>query len=504
MKNNLTLITLLFFTFSAKSQTPITAIDTSSAPAGNSVNYSVPNNSISYIWGRSPYDSVLSLNGFTSGDTTFTHAGFIPGTVVLRRVDNVKVQGNFSLEWVEAVTTNGTVNLDSLYYNMFTPYQNNLDSFLNNHTFNKGTDNLFDNTATNSNNIERLDWITTSSYLSPTPARVGFAIFDKAMAGTPHDPFVIAAITSIDGSGNPLTYGNILRVVPSDYGNSGITVTYRIVKGIYGSNLLDAGTATQSLGGVFISLQDLGVAANTPIYGYSLFSNDLPTAATSANLVDYTNPTYFPKTTPGASGGLDLVAVTGLFISNSILPIGFMSFNAVENNNIINLNWAVENEGSVQRYEVERSEDGINYIKINEVKTLANANSGRYSIADNVASVTSSQLYYRIKQYTTDGSYHYSKIIPVKRDKIASAIILYPNPVKSNLNLIINSNSNDNAVISVFNSTGLKVINQQEQLANGNNSIIINGISKLPKGVYQLSIKRLNNGNVITKQFSKQ
>jgi hypothetical protein len=388
---------------------------------------------------------------------------------------------------------------------MYPNYQNNLDSFLNNHTFNKGTDNLFDNTATNSNNIERLDWISTSSYSSPTPARVGFAIFDKAAAGTAHDAFAIAVITSVDGSGNPLTYGNILRVAAGAYGAAlDDSLTYRIVKGAYGTNLMNAGTATQTLGGVFISLQDLGVAANTPIYGYSLFANDLPTTATSANLVDFTNTTYFPTFTPGASGGLDLVAVTGLSISNSILPVGFMSFNAVENNNIINLNWAVENEGSIQRYEVERSEDGINYVKINEVKPSANLNSGRYSIADNVASVTSRQLYYRIKQYTTDGSYHYSKIIPVKRDKIASSIILYPNPVKSNLNLIINSNSNDNAVISVFNSAGLKVINQQEQLANGNNSILINGISKLPKGVYQLSIKRLNNGNVITKQFSKQ
>jgi hypothetical protein len=41
---------------------------------------------------------------------------------------------------------------------------------------------------------------------------------------------------------------------------------------------------------------------------------DLPAAATSANLVDYTNSTYFPRNTSSATtqGGIDLIALTGV------------------------------------------------------------------------------------------------------------------------------------------------------------------------------------------------
>jgi hypothetical protein len=56
----------------------------------------------------------------------------------------------------------------------------------------------------------------------------------------------------------------------------------------------------------------------------------------------------------------------------------------------------------------------------------------------------------------------------------------------------------------VFNSAGLKVIHQQATLANGNNSFTVDGINKLPKGIYQLSIKRMSSGSIVTKQFTKQ
>ena len=42
------------------------------------------------------------------------------------------------------------------------------------------------------------------------------------------------------------------------------------------------------------------------------------------------------------------------------------------------------------------------------------------------------------------------------------------------------------------------------ELLSGNNSFTTDGVSKLSKGVYQLSIKWMNSGRTITKQFSKQ
>ncbi|MEO6455465.1 MAG: hypothetical protein ABIN97_15405 [Ginsengibacter sp.] len=311
MKFNLTLLSL-FFAFSVTSQTPITAVDTTSSVASYDSTYTGGANT--YNWGVSPYNTVLYLDGFSAGGKSYIYSTAITGNVKLRRVNNANISGNYTIEWAEAVTVGANT------FNLFPEYQSHLDTFLTNHVYNKGTDNLFDNITTNRNNIERLDWLATSAYSTPTPVSSGFAVFDKGNPGT-HDPFCIAAITSVDVAGDPLTYGPIVRVGREDYGDPGPFLTYRVLKATYPSKLLITGASiSQNRGGVFISLKDLGVTANTPIYGYSLFSNDLPGTATSADLLDVTNSTFFPLGT-GAQGGLDLIAITGLNTDNSVLPV---------------------------------------------------------------------------------------------------------------------------------------------------------------------------------------
>ena len=444
--------------------------------------------------GPKPNNTVVTLTGFTTGGVGYTYASALTGNVKLRRVNNAGTSGNFTLVWAETVT-NGTV------FNMFPNYQNDMESFFNNRIYNKGTDNLFDNTSANSNNIERLDWILTSSFSTSTPDQFGFAVFERGAIGA-HDPFCIAAITSLDGLGNPATYGNILRVATANYGEPGPSLNYRILKAANPSNLLDAGIGTQNRGGVFITFQALGIAPSIPFYGYSLFSSDLPGGATPANLVDYTNATYFPTNT-GNAGGIDLLAITGISISNLALPTRFVTFNGVENNNIVNLLWTIDNETSVNSYEIERSIDGINYSKISEIKSSGNSTIvNAYSFADHVSGILSNQLYYRIKQYDHDGSYYYSKTIGIRRNNKSTLLIIYPNPVTETLYVNVASTINDKATISVINSSGALMIQQQVELANGNNSFTVEGISRLSSGIYQLSIK-LGSGKFITKQFSK-
>ncbi|WP_462250503.1 T9SS type A sorting domain-containing protein [Ferruginibacter sp.] len=491
MKSIFTIVALLFFCIRANSQTAITAVSSTTAAAAT--NFSYVGGANTYNWGLTPNNSVVSVGGFTAG-VPYSYASFLTGTVKLRRVNNALTTGNFSLVWAEVVNVATT-------FNMFPEYQNDMEPFFNNRTYNKGTDNFFDNTSANSNNIERLDWILSSSYSTPNPSLVGFAVFERGAAAA-HDPFCIAAITAVDGLGNPSAYSNIVRVVAANYGEPGPNVTYRILKGQVPANLLDAGTGTQNRGGLIVSLQDLGVAANTPIYGYSLFANDLPVGATPANLVDFTNTTFFPVNT-GGPGGIDLVAVTGIYIASSLLPTRFISFDAVENNNSINLKWTVENEVNVNRYEIERSSDGVNYFKVNELQSNSNsANIKSYSITDNVALITAERFYYRIKQYDTNGNFYYSKIISVKRNNKTASLLLYPNPVTANLFVNVVNYTTDKATVAVIDAAGAQVILQTVQLSNGNNSFTVDGVEKLAKGVYQLSVK-YQSGKVITKQFLK-
>ncbi|MBA2249503.1 MAG: T9SS type A sorting domain-containing protein [Chitinophagaceae bacterium] len=494
MKNTISFIAVLLFYYTATAQSSITAVNITNTTT--TVTSSYTNSTNTYNWGINPNNNTAVLNGFTSGGIAYTYASFLTGIVKIRRANNAIITGNYTLIWAEA-------NIGVNTFSMYPQYQGDMEPFFNNNIYNKGTDNFFDNTASNCNNIERLDWIIAAGYSTPYPAKVGFAVFERGAAGA-HDPFGIAAITALDALGKPSAYSKIVRVATASYGETGPNVTYEIVKANVPGNLLDAGSNTQSRGGVLISFQDLGVTANTTIYGYSLLPSDLPVAATPANLVDYTNTTNFPTNSAPAGGGIDLIAITGISIQTIVLPVQFVSIGATENNNTVKVNWKVENETSVDRYQLERSTDGVIFSKVGDVKSTPNpTNTNSYSYLDNIATVSSTQLYYRIKQYDRDGSYYLSKSVAIKRNNKLSSILIYPNPVKESLFVNFYNTINDKGTVSVINSGGSKVISQDVLLSAGNNSFTVNGIDKLAKGVYQLSIKT-EDGNNITKQFLKR
>lgn len=199
-----------------------------------------------------------------------------------------------------------------------------------------GVNDVFSNGANNTNNyesnIERLDFYWSAGI--STTRDEGFAVFERGTAGTTgHDTFQIAVFTGWDTVNNkPTTYsGNVVEVAQAKYGSTNLdwdpttagaqtTITnYRILRFNNGDNLtpLDvnsSGNTTQGLAGVFISFADLGIAAGTKVYGYSLMATDATN--TVANLADWTNATYYPTNTSDSTiGSLDLVGFNGrLFV----------------------------------------------------------------------------------------------------------------------------------------------------------------------------------------------
>jgi|GEM_PF-1355654 len=320
----------LFISGTAKSQTPIVNVNTSFVSSTLHTNYnangangsSFSNTSYQYSFGASTQETnhLKRLNSFTIGSEVYTYADNASSVVKIRRVNNTVVTGTRTLLWVEkgASATNNKVAVVN-------QYNDNMESVFDGNNLNQGTDNLFANQGDgngNNNNIERLDVIFAGGVISTINTKVGFALFERGDDNA-HDPFVIAPITAIDADGNPTAYGNIVRVNTASYGNLPSSSTnYYIVRKDAETNLRMSTSGTQKIGGVFVSFSDLGVAPNTKIYGYSVIGYDLPANAGSANLVDYTNSTYFPRNTSSATmqGGIDLIALTGVLSApNSII-----------------------------------------------------------------------------------------------------------------------------------------------------------------------------------------
>ena len=294
------------------------ATTSSSYNASGAVGSAFSGTNYNYTFGTASQaaNNQKKLNSLTIGQEVYSYVENANSFVKIRRVNNSNVSGNRSLLWVEK---NNVVGGSANKIAVVPQYNDNMESVFYGNSLNQGTDNLFANQGDdngNNNNIERLDVIFAGGVISTYNNKVGFALFERG-ADNEHDPFVIAAITSVDQNGNPTSYASPLRVGKSKWGNiPSSTVDFYVVRRNPDTelNLRVSTSGTQNIGGVFITFKDLGIATGVKIYGYSIISYDLPAGATAANLVDYTNNVYFPTNTSAATtqGGIDLIALTGV------------------------------------------------------------------------------------------------------------------------------------------------------------------------------------------------
>nr|WP_242024237.1 hypothetical protein [Nodosilinea sp. FACHB-13] len=190
---------------------------------------------------------------------------------------------------------------------------------------NRGIDNVFNNVPEvapgnngqeTANNIERIDYIiTTPGILVPVAdqGNVGFLILERGG----NDAFKIAAITALDGAGNPAAYGPLINIPTATWGASNdVQVASAVMRW---DNLADPTpprfrpshlVGSQPVRGIFFPISSLVTAPDNanPIFGYSLFAVDVN--GSSAQLVNFNDTTVFPINTTGdnAVGGLDLIA----------------------------------------------------------------------------------------------------------------------------------------------------------------------------------------------------
>ncbi|WP_438481096.1 PEP-CTERM sorting domain-containing protein [Oleiharenicola lentus] len=235
-------------------------------------------------------------------------------------------------------TTAGNANNSSVWYlqdtanaaKFYAPYSTTYANLLLGNNLLRGSDNTFANgTGALEGNIERLDFVFNESGIVSSND-TAFAIFDRGLIGV-HDSVKIAVITGWDSvNDRPTAYGgNLVGVDASDYGSTnllGQDYTYNQFRYSNGDNLGspywngNSETGTQGLGGTIISLSDLGIAAGTTIYGYSLMGYDVTDGGNTANLVNWQNTTYYNTSTTRStgSGGIDLSAVNGVLYNRRV------------------------------------------------------------------------------------------------------------------------------------------------------------------------------------------
>lgn len=305
-----------------KAQTAISSISTTSSAATNSSYSAVaPSDAGGSISAGTTYTvnygqaNDIFVSSYTVNSTTYNN--FIaPDTLILQRTD----LGELINVLYDYTSINGsTIGISSRQVT-------DIDAIYQSGLLNAGYVNLLvnnddQNTSGEVNDqIERIDIIYRTGLVTSSPSTAMFPIVE--MGG--NDAIKIAAITSLDADGEPDSFGSLVAIETADESSDGSTDWGDLGTGILAlamrrqdknSNPIPVTNNGVSLNahGTAVSFSDLGISANTVIYGYSLFAYDVNT--TSHTLTDITT---FPTNTQSSVSGLDLLAGVSAAVSSDI------------------------------------------------------------------------------------------------------------------------------------------------------------------------------------------
>jgi hypothetical protein len=179
-----------------------------------------------------------------------------------------------------------------------------------------------------------------------------------------------------------------------------------------------------------------------------------------------TAPTCF---NPAGSG-------TEMIAAGCPFPVKLIVFDGVMRRYGAELNWQTENELNTDKFEIQRSNSGIEFYSVGSVKAKGNSSAlVSYQFAD--GTIKQGVNYYRLRMIDKDGKYEYSNIITLKAEFPVKAFAVISNPVKNELRIA----SSMKATLRLVDAGGrvVKRINIKE----GVNTFDINNLSN---GIYYL------------------
>ena len=190
-----------------------------------------------------------------------------------------------------------------------------------------------------------------------------------------------------------------------------------------------------------------------------------------------------------------------LSTTNNTLPVVFVSFNVQCNNGYATLFWKTAQEQNSNRFEVQKSINGVQWQTIAVLPAAGNSSVER-SYTYTYDSVTSGKVFYRIKEVDLDGKYMYTAINQLECGNSSKEVALWPNPVQQTLTISIISNEKNKASIKLFDSKGVNVCAKTAALEKGNNMLQMD-LGKLPAGVYTMNIYFSNSAESMSRLLIK-
>ncbi len=185
-----------------------------------------------------------------------------------------------------------------------------------------------------------------------------------------------------------------------------------------------------------------------------------------------------------------------LYGSEGALPLKFLSFDGVLQNNEAQLQWITASETNNKGFEVEKSIDGQNFAAIGFVNSNGATKGGNYTFAD--YKLVTGNNYYRLKQEDLDGKFNYSSVINLQFNKLDWSVLGNPS---NNEWMQLQLDKQHNVSIQIVSLSGdvIQTINKGI-LSQGTYSIPLD-LSQAVAGMYM--VKLMIDGQASSKSIVK-
>ncbi|MFN6357401.1 MAG: T9SS type A sorting domain-containing protein [Bacteroidota bacterium] len=200
-----------------------------------------------------------------------------------------------------------------------------------------------------------------------------------------------------------------------------------------------------------------------------------------------TNLSPFAERTGLSHTNLNNTFYIGANAAQNPLPAKLIKFNGAVHGKDALLSWTTASEQNVSAFFVQRSADGVSFLTIGEVKARGNSfEEVSYIFNDIEAFINADKQYYRLVTVDFDGTEEISENIMLELNRVINPMIVAPNPMLSDVNLLFNKPVNGQLDIRLVDLQGKEIYN--ENIFAGNRQSINLNFDSISAGIYILKV----------------
>jgi hypothetical protein len=286
--------------------------------------------------------------------------------------------------------------------------------------------------------------------------------------------FLYTRLTSLSGPGISVSSNQVRNIGPYDLGQAGVDIDTSVHYGpdtVFSNRQLVKATTNvvPYLGIGTVSFNYVNSGSFLPIQGNNNYGLDV------ADLSEVT------------------IRLTYYFCPNVVLPSGMRNFQVKRNNRRVQISWITENEKSGNKYAVELSNNGRDFISIGKLDA-AGIGIKHYNAEYAAKNSDNGRLYFRVKQTDVQNRISYSQVKTVSFDE--NGLInpsIFPNPAVKTMNVQFESPQTGTLTVELINTTG-QILQRNTVRATKMNSLQFDLKQKYPRGSYWLRVRNLGTG----------